>query len=190
MPRSEKYFIGPQLLGDIRRVVGRVESEPYRVNGVTQDVRLQDMPRAGGALLRRGTFTQSSWNTAQSVTVTVVGATNTVSVFNYGLPVTRTTAETQSLSVLYGSVGGTLVATEIQQPYGFGLCRLGKTTAQWTKGTLANIPLYEQGTPPSETVGSQAVVGCVNKFATVASGKWVMLMRCANGSHYVIAAEC
>jgi hypothetical protein len=62
MPRSEKYFIGPQLLGDIRRVVGRVEAEPYRVNGVTQDVRLQDMPRrGGGGALKLGKVT-AAWN--------------------------------------------------------------------------------------------------------------------------------
>jgi hypothetical protein len=62
MPRSEKYFIGPQLLGDIRRVVGRVEAEPYRVNGVTQDVRLQDMPRpGGGGGLTLGKVT-AAWN--------------------------------------------------------------------------------------------------------------------------------
>lgn len=62
MPRSEKYFIGPQLLGDIRRVVGRVEAEPYRVTGAESPVRLQDMPRpGGGGGLRLGKVT-AAWN--------------------------------------------------------------------------------------------------------------------------------
>ena len=70
--------------------------------------------------------------------------------------------------------------------------RLGKTTAEWTKGTLATIELYDQGTPPSETAKSPAetIQDCVNKFATVASGKWVAIAKASNGSWYLIAAEC
>jgi hypothetical protein len=70
--------------------------------------------------------------------------------------------------------------------------RLGKTTAAWNKGTLATIDLYENGTPPSETAKSppDTIVGCVNKFAAVASGKWVMVARAGNGDWYLIAAEC
>jgi hypothetical protein len=67
--------------------------------------------------------------------------------------------------------------------------RLGKTTATWTKGTTATIDLYPNGTPPSETA-SGTLAGCVNKFATVASGKWVMVAKAGNGSWYLIAAEC
>lgn len=70
--------------------------------------------------------------------------------------------------------------------------RLGKTTSAWTKGTTATIDLYEEGTPPSETAKSppDTLIGCVNKFATVASGKWVMVARAGNGNWYLIAAEC
>lgn len=68
--------------------------------------------------------------------------------------------------------------------------KLGKTTASWTKGTLATIALYGTGTPPSETSSSATLSNCVNKFATVASGKWVMLGKASNGSWYLIAAEC
>jgi hypothetical protein len=67
--------------------------------------------------------------------------------------------------------------------------RLGKTTATWTKGTTATIDLYPNGTPPSETA-SGTLSGCVNKFATVASGKWVMVARAGNGYWYLISAEC
>lgn len=70
--------------------------------------------------------------------------------------------------------------------------RLGKTTAQWLKGTLATITLYENGTPPNETAASPAetLADCVNKFADVPSGKWVAVAKAANDSWYLIAAEC
>lgn len=69
--------------------------------------------------------------------------------------------------------------------------RLGKTSATWTKGTTATINVWETGTPPNETqTTGQTLTNCVNKFATVPSGKFVMLARGANGYWYLIAAEC
>lgn len=70
--------------------------------------------------------------------------------------------------------------------------RIGKTTAQWNKGTLATITLYEGGTPPSETANDPAetIEDAVNKFADVPMNKWVALAKAANGSWYMIAAEC
>jgi hypothetical protein len=69
--------------------------------------------------------------------------------------------------------------------------RLGKTAAAWNKGTLATINVWESGTPPNETqTTGQTLANCVNKFATVAGGKWVMLARGANGYWYLISAEC
>lgn len=75
---------------------------------------------------------------------------------------------------------------------GGGKVRLGKTTAAWDKGTTATIELYEEGTPPSETKKTPAdtLEGCVNKFTNVASGKWVIVAEAANGSWYLISAEC
>jgi len=69
--------------------------------------------------------------------------------------------------------------------------RLGKTSAAWTKGTTATINVWESGTAGSETQTSGVTLtGCVNKFANVATGKWVIVARCQNGSYYLIAAEC
>ena len=71
--------------------------------------------------------------------------------------------------------------------------RLGKTTAAWNKGTTATITLYEDGTPPSETAKTpkpDTLEECVNKFADVATGKWVIVAKAANGSWYLISAEC
>ncbi|NDE18089.1 hypothetical protein EBZ80_24535, partial [bacterium] len=69
--------------------------------------------------------------------------------------------------------------------------RLCKTNAAWNKGTLATLDVYENGTPPNETESTGVTLpDCVNKFANVASGKWVIVAMCQNGSHYLIAAEC
>jgi hypothetical protein len=81
MPRSEKYFIGPQLLGDIRRVVGRVESEPYRVTGAEGPVRLQDMPRRGGNAVRYVAWT-ATWPATATAMFTFKGGTQTDTAVN------------------------------------------------------------------------------------------------------------
>jgi len=81
MPRTEKYFIGPQLLGDIRRVVGRVEAEPYG-SGVTRiETRLQDMPRPSAAGLRRALFS-GAWNKMASKGITFNGTSETATAVN------------------------------------------------------------------------------------------------------------
>ena len=67
--------------------------------------------------------------------------------------------------------------------------RLGKTTAIWNKGSVATIQLWEGGTPGSETQ-TGTLAGCVNKFANVASGKWVAVARGPLNGWYLIAAEC
>ncbi len=71
--------------------------------------------------------------------------------------------------------------------------RLGKTTAEWVKGTLATIEIYEEGTPGLEQKKSpdpDTLDSCVNKFATVDENKWVIVAKAGNGSWYLIAAEC
>jgi hypothetical protein len=85
MPSTEKYFIGPQLLGDIRRAIGRIDGEPYRVTNTQPGPRLQDLPRPparGG--FRICTFT-GAWAIGTEKTVTFRGVTttpNTVTVTN------------------------------------------------------------------------------------------------------------
>lgn len=64
---------------------------------------------------------------------------------------------------------------------------LGKTTSAWTKGTSQTITLWA-GVPGSESALSDQVLAW-NKFADVATNKFVMLAR-ANDTYYLIAAEC
>lgn len=69
--------------------------------------------------------------------------------------------------------------------------RLCKTSSSWTKGTTATLNVWESGTPPNETQSSGVTIAnCVNKFATVQSGKFVMIAQAGNGRWYLIAAEC
>lgn len=65
---------------------------------------------------------------------------------------------------------------------------LSKTTAAWAKGTSQTLTLWG-GELGSESEIAGATVTAWNKFATVASGKFVMLARC-NGGFYLVAAEC
>lgn len=89
-------------------------------------------------------------------------------------------------------VGLTRIPTRFEDSpaYSDTRLRLGKTTATWTKGTLATIPLWEEGTAPNETASGTSLEGCVNKFATVQTNKWVGMLRGPGGKHYLIAAEC
>lgn len=69
--------------------------------------------------------------------------------------------------------------------------RLCKTSAAFNKGTVATLNVWESGTPPNETQTSGATVpDVVNKFANIASGKWVSVAMHGNGRWYVVAAEC
>lgn len=62
MPRTEKYFIGPQLLGDIRQTVSRVSAMPQGSRIGKIPTRLQDMrpPGGGGGALKLGKTT-AAW---------------------------------------------------------------------------------------------------------------------------------
>jgi len=82
---------------------------------------------------------------------------------------------------------------ELPRPADGPSVRLGKPMTTWLKGTLATVEVYEEGTPPNESVKlptSELIENCVNKFASVAVGKWVMIAKAGNGSWYLIAAEC
>ena len=65
--------------------------------------------------------------------------------------------------------------------------QLGKTTAAWSKGAKATVDIYT-GKPGTE-IKTDTQANCVNKFADIAYGKWVMLAG-LNGGWYVISAEC
>jgi hypothetical protein len=96
-----KYFIGPQLLGDIRRVVGRVDDEPLGSQVTRIPTRLQDTRDAGEKVFRMGRFT-AVWNIDTSQTVTFRNITttpNTVVVQNIFANITLGTATASDCAI-------------------------------------------------------------------------------------------
>lgn len=81
MQKTEKYYIGPRLLGDIRRVVGQVESQPIGSAVTRIPTRLQEMQQPPANGFRRATFT-GSWNKGASKAIYFYGTTETVSAMN------------------------------------------------------------------------------------------------------------
>jgi hypothetical protein len=83
MTSIPKYFIGPQLLGDIRRVIGRVDADPIGSEVTRIPTRLQDMRRGGGGgqPLRIVTFT-GAWNKNTFKTIAASGGTEQIQVRN------------------------------------------------------------------------------------------------------------
>lgn len=73
-----------------------------------------------------------------------------------------------------------------------GRMRIGKTSpgSAWTKGTLADISIYEDGTPPNETSSNETISDVVNHWADVPANKWVGIQQAANGHYYLVVAEC
>lgn len=60
--------------------------------------------------------------------------------------------------------------------------QIGKTTAAWSKGSTADIPVHSK--TDQQPTGATAA-GVINLFADVEAGKWVAFM-----DGILIAAEC
>lgn len=93
-------------------------------------------------------------------------------------------------------VGG---AIELWKDGDWSLIRLGgdpvhlcKTAGSFAKGTIADLNVWEHGTPPDETQNDPVLTlhNVVNKYANIAADKWVSVARHGNGYWYVISAEC
>lgn len=65
--------------------------------------------------------------------------------------------------------------------------RLAKTTGTWNKGDTANVTIWDGG---EEEEAGETLVDVVNKYVDIGSGKWCHVAQAANGTWYVIAAEC
>lgn len=80
MSRQERYFIGPNLLTDIRRVVGRVDGIAYNESGPVQGVAHQSLHQPDYAsargIVRSAEFT-GQWNINTEKGIQFAGDTNT-----------------------------------------------------------------------------------------------------------------
>jgi len=82
MAKTEKYFVGPQLLGEIRQTITRVAGMPDRASAGTIPVRLQELPRRGsGSSVRLVSFVPP-WSKGQEKTVTFIETTATATAMN------------------------------------------------------------------------------------------------------------
>jgi hypothetical protein len=70
--------------------------------------------------------------------------------------------------------------------------RIGKTssTGTWTKGTLANITLWEGGTPQAPAVGGGTINNVANLWGDVPANRWVGITDALRGAYYLVVAEC
>lgn len=100
----------------IARVVRQVESGDRSQQGVVFD---HPMPAAGSPL-RVATFT-GTWSTGTYKTVTLVGSTNTASVYNWCNPAA---GSAESQYVVFGKAGGTNSVVEIQLHGTANTCRI------------------------------------------------------------------
>lgn len=69
--------------------------------------------------------------------------------------------------------------------------KLGRITSAWDKSTLQDVVEYGEGEALSEEFAAPPVTitACVNKFANIESGAWVLIGR-AHGRWYLVTAEC
>lgn len=163
---TERYTIGPKLLGDIRQTITRVDAIAPKTSGPHQEPRLQTLNT--GLRLYRGTFTQSTWAVGSSIAVTIEGTTETVSVTNYCVPIKGQTDSTQQLSVIFGAVQGTMSVLEVQQP----TCTLSIGGLD-----LTQIPNYSQGV--TQVLGHLGLTATTNTVdACYHSLRWFTVTNC------------
>lgn len=163
---ADRYYLGPNLLDQIRDAVGRSENDPISRSVYRVPVRLQDLPlMLDESSLSRGTFTQTSWAVGATALVTITGSTQTFSVTNYCTPVKGSTNATQTLNVIFGDVMGTMTALEIEQP-----------TCTMSIGglDLTQLPYYVSG--EIQLLGH----GIASSGTTSCSGlQWYSITNCA-----------
>ena len=100
-------------------------------------------------------------------------------------------ARLDSIPIAKTSGGSDNAKLQHMQRRGGSSLRLCKTTAAFNKGSTATLNVWESGTPPSETQTSGVTVeDVINKYANIATGKFVSVALHGNGRWYVVAAEC
>jgi hypothetical protein len=86
MPRTEKYFVGPGLLSDIRQTITRVAGMPDKTKGAAFRVgNTEALPRPG-ARVRFCEFT-GAWSKGSSRDIAFLNTTQTISVSNLLFPI-------------------------------------------------------------------------------------------------------
>lgn len=72
-----------------------------------------------------------------------------------------------------------------------GVLRLCKTICPFPKNSKGTVEIWEEGTPPNETISSgETLEDVVNKYADIETGKFVSVAAHGNGYFYIVAADC
>ena len=74
MAKTEKYFVGPTLLGEIRDTITRVAGMPDRTSGAALPVARQDIQRAAPAAMRYVSW-DFNWSATSTATITFLSST-------------------------------------------------------------------------------------------------------------------
>ena len=82
MPRTEKYFLGPGLLSDIRQALLRVDAIAPSTSGAVTDVLLDRLPERGRAAPLRYVEWTAEWPATMTATFTFLGSTQTATAVN------------------------------------------------------------------------------------------------------------
>jgi hypothetical protein len=115
---TDRYFVGPTLLGNMRDTISRVQGEAYRVNGGHLPGRQESLAPPSDAGFYMATFT-GSWAINSGKTVTLYNAastTETVVASNVLIPVPELSTATSSptiCSIAYDR--GTWFLSAVQQ---------------------------------------------------------------------------
>lgn len=130
---------------------------------------------AGPFRLRLGTFT-GNWETAQWKVVTLTGVTNTVNVYNWCNPSlgANTSSTTETRYVIFGKVGGTQSAVEIQMRSSSTQC-----TQTLVLGTL------DLKTLPGFSSGEIQMLGhaAISTSSTCSGGlQWYSITTCSTST--------
>lgn len=141
---TERYTIGPKLLGDIRQTITRVDAIAPSTSGPQQEPRLQSLPNV--SRVYEGTYNGPTWYINETAAVTFYGETNTVSVVNTCFPLEGHTVAT---TVYFAPVRGTMTLLTIQ---------------------LSSLPNYDEsvGTDRVQLLGNKG--GCLTWIDTTACG--------------------
>lgn len=98
---TERYFVGPTLLGNMRDTISRVQGEAYRVNGGHLPGRPESLAQPSDPGFYMATFT-GSWAISSAKTVTLYNAASTnetVVASNLLIPVPELSTDTNSPTV-------------------------------------------------------------------------------------------
>lgn len=113
---ADKFYVGPTLLGDIRRTITRVDATPLS-RLAAKEKYVNDEPLKAAPAFRVATAS-GSWSkgATKSVTITISGSTSTTSATNLFADITVSTTSTAAYSCAIARQGTDwyLIAAECQ----------------------------------------------------------------------------